>query len=479
MKKILPGIFLPVLIIGCASAPPLQEAALLEPVPELRLQQADTLRADWWRDFKDSTLDSVIAELQRNSFNLQAAAARLDMALAQARINGADVFPSISAGVSATRSRQNLIGFPIPSAKNGILTIRSNSFGISTNISWELDLWGRVRSARSAALANAQAAGADYAAAWNSLIGQTAKAWFAAIEAQRQVELAESTLSVLKTSREQIYTRYSRGLRPSLDYILAKSNVAAAEAVLQQRRQILEQVQRQLELLLGRYPAAEISIAKSLPEPEEDIPAGIPVSLLLRRPDVIAAERRLAAAGASLKQARAALFPRISLSAGGGTTTKEFSDLLNSDLVVWSLASNLLQPIFQGGRLRATVALMSAQQRLALAQYSQSALTAYTEVENALASVRYLSRQEEALRVATEEALESRRLAEQRYNTGLADLITVLEAQRRAYDAESQLLRIRRQKLDARIDLYLALGGGFSASALDIEIPEIPENTDE
>ncbi len=479
MKKILPGIFLPVLIIGCASAPPLQEAALLEPVPELRLQQADTLRADWWRDFKDSTLDSVIAELQRNSFNLQAAAARLDMALAQARINGADVFPSISAGVSATRSRQNLIGFPIPSAKNGILTIRSNSFGISTNISWELDLWGRVRSARSAALANAQAAGADYAAAWNSLIGQTAKAWFAAIEAQRQVELAESTLSVLKTSREQIYTRYSRGLRPSLDYILAKSNVAAAEAVLQQRRQILEQVQRQLELLLGRYPAAEISIAKSLPEPEEDIPAGIPVSLLLRRPDVIAAERRLAAAGASLKQARAALFPRISLSAGGGTTTKEFSDLLNSDLVVWSLASNLLQPIFQGGRLRATVALMSAQQRLALAQYSQSALTAYMEVENALASVRYLSRQEEALRVATEEALESRRLAEQRYNTGLADLITVLEAQRRAYDAESQLLRIRRQKLDARIDLYLALGGGFSASALDIEIPEIPENTDE
>ncbi len=479
MKKILPGIFLPVLIIGCASAPPLQEAALLEPVPELRLQQADTLRADWWRDFKDSTLDSVIAELQRNSFNLQAAAARLDMALAQARVNGADVFPSISAGVSATRSRQNLIGFPIPSAKNGILTIRSNSFGISTNISWELDLWGRVRSARSAALANAQAAGADYAAAWNSLIGQTAKAWFAAIEAQRQVELAESTLSVLKTSREQIYTRYSRGLRPSLDYILAKSNVAAAEAVLQQRRQILEQVQRQLELLLGRYPAAEISIARSLPEPEEDIPAGIPVSLLLRRPDVIAAERRLAAAGASLKQARAALFPRISLSAGGGTTTKEFSDLLNSDLVVWSLASNLLQPIFQGGRLRATVALMSAQQRLALAQYSQSALTAYTEVENALASVRYLSRQEEALRVATEEALESRRLAEQRYNTGLADLITVLEAQRRAYDAESQLLRIRRQKLDARIDLYLALGGGFSASALDIEIPEIPENTDE
>ncbi len=479
MKKILPGFFLPVLIFGCASAPPLQDAALLEPVPAQRLQQADTLRADWWRDFKDSTLDSVIAELQRNSFNLQAAAARLDMALAQARINGADVFPSISAGVSATRSRQNLIGFPIPSAKNGILTIRSNSFGISTNISWELDLWGRVRSGRAAALANAQAAGADYAAAWNSLIGQTAKAWFAAIEAQRQVELAESTLSVLKTSREQIYTRYSRGLRPSLDYVLAKSNVAAAEAVLQQRRQILEQVQRQLELLLGRYPAAEISIAKSLPEPEGDIPAGIPVSLLLRRPDVIAAERRLAASGASLKQARAALFPRISLSAGGGTTTKEFSDLLNSDLVVWSLASNLLQPIFQGGRLRATVALMSAQQRLALAQYSQSALTAYTEVENALAAVRYLSRQEEALNIATQEALESRRLAEQRYNTGLTDLITVLEAQRRAYDAESQLLRIRRQKLDARIDLYLALGGGFSASALDIEIPEIPENTDE
>ncbi len=482
MNLKLAGILFAVLLSGCASAPPFQQATVPKPdpqPPDSMTSAIDSVSSSWWNDFQDSGLDSIIAELQDNSFNLQVAAARLDMALAQARIAGADVYPSFSLGVSGSRSRQNLIGFPIPSAKNGILTIRSNSFGISTNISWELDLWGRVRSGKSAALATAQAAGADYAAAWNSIIGQTAKAWFAAIEAKRQVELAESTVEVLQTSREQIFTRYQKGLRPSLDYVLARSNVAAAEAVLQQRRQILEQVLRQLETLLGRYPAAKIQLPRELPQPVADIPAGIPATLLLRRPDVIAAERRLAAAGASLKQARATLFPRISLNAGGGTTTKEFSDLLNQDLVVWSLAANLLQPVFQGGKLRANVALSSAQQRQALAAYSQSALTAYLEVENAFAALRHLNNQEKALVTATQQALESRRLAEERYNRGLIDLITMLDAQRRAYDAESQLLRVRRQKLDARVDLYLALGGGFSAHALDLRIPDIPETANE
>jgi outer membrane protein TolC len=188
----------------------------------------------------------------------------------------------------------------------------------------------------------------------------------------------------------------------------------------------------------------------------------LPADLVSRRPDLAAAERRVAAAYAGVSSAKRALLPRISLTGSGGTSSNELGDLLNGDFSVWSIAGSLLQPIFQGGRLRANLDLAKTQGEIALTQYQQAALNAFAEVENTLANEQYLNESQIALEEATSQALAARDLAEAQYNRGLINFVTMLETQRSAYDNERQLLTVRRQRLDARIDLYLSLGGGFT-----------------
>jgi outer membrane protein TolC len=201
--------------------------------------------------------------------------------------------------------------------------------------------------------------------------------------------------------------------------------------------------------------------APALQPPAMSVPEGLPATLVSRRPDLVAAEYRLAATDARLVQARAALYPSLRLTGSGGSTSTELGDLLDGNFSVWSLAGGLLQPIFQGGRLRAGVDLAESGTAQALAAYANVLLNAYGEVESTLTSESILSRRESALAVATDQAVAARRLAEDRYDAGLEDIVTVLDAQRRALSAESQLLLVRRSRLENRVDLYLALGGGF------------------
>jgi outer membrane protein TolC len=191
----------------------------------------------------------------------------------------------------------------------------------------------------------------------------------------------------------------------------------------------------------------------------------LPADLVSRRPDLIASERRLAAAGARVTEARRALYPRLSLTASGGRSSNALKDLLDGDFAVWNLVSNLTQPLFQGGRLRAGVDLATSNSDRALALFADSVLRAFGEVETALAAEGYLAQQEVSLRSAAAEASASQILATERYAQGLVDMATLLEAQRRSFEAESQLLSVRRQRLDARIDLHLALGGDFEQMA--------------
>jgi len=451
-------------MLACASAPKTRHPAIKVEIPQqwaAGTTAPGAVDSLWWSDFGDARLDSLVAEALQNNFDLQTAATRVDAAVAQARIIGAPLSPQLGMDFNASRRKQIFVGFPIPGAK-GVLSSISNSFGVSLDVSWELDLWGRLRADKAAALADAQAAYADLSAAHLSLAAQTAKAWFAAIEARHQVDLAEATVENFRHSYDQVRARYDRGLRPSLDLRLSLSNLATAEDLLYQRRLQFENVQRQLEVLLGRYPAAALTISDELPAMPEPVPAGLPLEIVARRPDLVAMERRLAASGARVAQARRALYPRISLTSSTGTLSNEIKDLLNGDFLVWSVLGNLLQPLFQGGRLRAGVALARAQSEQALAAYAQSLLNAFAEIESALAAERYLAGRQQALETATEQALAARQLADERYQRGLAELITVLESQRRAFESESQLMAVRRQRLEARVDLYLALGGGFS-----------------
>jgi NodT family efflux transporter outer membrane factor (OMF) lipoprotein len=423
---------------------------------------SQSIKINWWRDFQDTQLDSLITNALKYNYNLKAAAQRVQAARAQATIVGAPLFPQVSLGLNGAKRHQNFIGFPIPgSGGGGVLSTTATTYGVSTNLNWEIDLWGRLRNDKAAALADYQGAQADHLGARLSLSGQTTKAWFAAIEARRQLDLAQSTRDNFQAVNDQIQTRYESGLRPPLDLRLSLSNVATAEAVVAQRRQQYDGSVRQLEILLGRYPAAELAIAQDLLPMPAPIPAGLPADLIARRPDLMIAERQVAAANARVKVAKRARYPSISLTSSGGTSSANLSNLLSGDFIVWSFAGNLLQPLFQGGRLRAGIKLAEANQEQALAGFAEQALRAYGEVESALMAETYLRDRENALREASEQAVAARELAENRYTRGVSDVITLLGSQRRAFEAEGQYLTVRRQRLDARVDLYLALGGGF------------------
>ncbi len=457
-------LLLPALLLSCSTPPPIKHPNLgVEPPAQWTAGSiggapAKTLR---WASFADSTAADLVAEALSRNYDLKAAAARLQAAAAQARIAGAELFPQVGAGANGSRRRQNFVGFPIPGFREEVLVTTTNNYGVSLNLSWEVDLWGRLRAGKAAAAADFRAAEADFRGAQLSLAAQTARTYLSAVEAGRQVELAQSTVDNYRLSSERIRERYDRGLRPSLDLRLTLSNLAVAEALLHQRRRRLDAMRRQLELLLGRYPAATVELSRELPPVPPLIPVGLPAGLVARRPDLAAAERRLAASASRLAASRAALYPRIGLTASGGRSSDELSELLKGDFSVWNLVGNLTLPLFQGGRLRAGVDLAKAGSEQALAIYASSVLKAYAEVESTLAAEGFLARQEEALQEAVRQAGAAGSLAQDRYDTGLTDLITVLESQRRAFEAESQLLAVRRQRLEARIDLHLALGGGF------------------
>lgn len=415
----------------------------------------------WWTRFNDPNLNQTISGVLENNYDLKAASARVEAAAALAKIAGADLYPQVSVDLSASRQKRNFVGFPFPQDGSGVPSNTTSLYGLSLGASWEIDLWGRIRAASSGAAADFQASQADLAGFQLSLAAQTAKVWFAAVEAQQQVSLAEATLENYKSTNDQVLRRYRLGLRPSLDVRFSESNVATAEAILSQREDQLQRIKRQLEILLGRYPSAMVALSKSLPSVSEGVPAGLPADIIRRRPDLVAAEKRLAGANVRVAEARRALYPRISLTGSAGTSSDELKNLLNGDYSVWNIVGNLIQPLFQGGKLRAGVKLAQAREKEALFLYAQQVLNAYAEVESALSAEMFLDQREDALRVATEQAMAARRLAESRYSRGLIGLIEVLEAQRRAFDSQSQLLSVRRQKLENRVDLCLALGGDF------------------
>ncbi len=419
----------------------------------------------WWTRFNDPRLNQLVEVVLRENYDLIAAATRLDAAAALARIAGADLYPQVSAGLNVSRQKRNFVGFPFGGNGEEVQSFTSNLFGISLNVSWEIDLWGRIRAARSASVADFQATEADLSGYRLSFIGQAVKAWFAAIEIMEQLRLSEATVKNYKTTNEQVHRRYRLGLRPSLDVRLSESNVASAEATLLLWQNQLQQIKKQLDTLLGRYPAGRLELSEKLPTVEKDVPAGLPADIVRKRPDLVAAEKRLAASYARVIESQRALYPRISLTGSAGTSTDEFKNLLNGDYSVWNLVGNLLQPIFQGGRLRAGVSLAQAREAEALALYAASVLNAYSEVEIALTAEEFLAEREEALRTATEQSLAARELADDRYARGLTDLIEVLEAQRRAFLSQSQLIGVQRARLDNRVDLYLALGGDFGNAA--------------
>ncbi|MDH3744533.1 MAG: efflux transporter outer membrane subunit [Acidobacteriota bacterium] len=468
-------------LTGCAGLSPPQPSDPAPVTPEHwqagRMEQqasvgGGTAVETWWTSFGEAGLDEAVETALADNLDVAAAAARVDAALEQARIAGAQLVPQVSSAFEGSRRRQNFIGLPIPSAEGQVLSNTSTTVGVSLDVSWEIDLWGRLRNTRAAGAALAQASAADLAATRLSLAGQVTKAWFALREAKEQVRLAQETLESRQKTSGQIRSRYERGLRSALDLRLALTNEANAEAVLTRLERGLDATRRQLQVLLSRYPAAATPAQSPptgtvLPAPPELPPLGLPAELVARRPDLRATERRLKAAGLDVAAARAQLYPQLRLSASAGRLGQEIGDLADNDFSVWSLAEGLLQPLFQGGRLRAGVRLADARLRETAYRYAHQTVLAWAEVEKALAAETFLEATQEAVARAAEQAAAAEKLAARRYLEGLNDYLTVLETQRQATLARSQLITVSRQQLEARIDLHLALGGGLGLESTE------------
>lgn len=461
------------LLQGCGSpgGPQRAPALGLEVPPAWSTPQAEAAAqpasGPWWQGFGDEGLDSVVRQALQANQNLALAAARVQQAQAQARIAASALRPQAEAEASAARSRQTLAGFPLPPgpAGGGGGGFISNNFGATLNLGWEADLWNRLGAAADAAQADLRAARAQAQAAQLSLAGQAAKGWFGLLEADRQAELARRTLALRERTVERVYRRYESGLAPSLDLRLARTNAAAAAAQLAARQRALDATRRQLEVLLGRYPRAELAAAQALPEPPPAPPTGVPALLLSRRPDLRAAESRVAAAGGRVEAARAALYPQARLTGALGRQASDVADLLDPVATVWRLAGSLLAPLYDGGRRRAEVELAQGRLAEALADYRLSVLEAFGEAETAMAADRLLREQVQAAERQLRQARAAARLAQERYSAGLVDLLTVFEAERQQLDAAAAALQARRERLQNRVDLHLALGGDFGADS--------------
>ena len=456
-----------VFIFGCATPPPDQSHKLsVRPPVNWTAHKEGPVKAfedGWIGDFSDNRLEGIIGEALTHNFNLLATAARLESARSTAIIEGADRWPQISAGQSnSRRQRTGAGGFAITSS-------RSNNFNLSLDLSWEIDLWGKLRNRHRAAIADWQAAEEDYRAARLSLAAQTAQAWFNAIEAELQVDLARETVKSFEANLGTVEQRFRAGITRALDLRLTRANVANAQSNFASRRRQRDVAVRGLEVLLGRYPSYDLGTSMALPVIGKTIPAGLPAELVSRRPDILAAEQRLAAAEQRVGEAKKARLPAIRLTSSGGTSTDEFAELLNTEFKVWSLASGITQPIFQGRRLKANMKRSQAEHKRAWATYSQQVLTAFREVETALAAESYLTAQEAALKRAVDESIGAEELVWDQYGKGLNDIITVLESQRRSFDSKRQLLQISNERLQNRVDLYLALGGDFGNPAAKLE----------
>ena len=409
----------------------------------------------WMHHLGDPKVAALAEEAIANNPDLQAAAARFAAAAAQFRLQATNEGLTVDFDALGRR-RATPLG-----DGNQVIT---NSFDARLDAAWEADIWGRLSDLSQAAASNARASASDYAAARLSLAANTAQAWFSAVAARLQFDLAQDTVNNFQQNLAIVEEGFRAGLNAALDVRLERANLAGARSRLEARRVDLDRAVRGLEVLLGRYPAGELEVVEKMPALQSNVPAGLPVDLLARRPDIRAAARRIEATDRRQDAARKARLPQIRLTASGGFSSGELRDLLDFDALLWTLATGVVAPIVDSGRIDAQVALEEARGDETLANYTGVVLQAFLEVETALAAEAILVRQEAALTDAERESSLAEELALERYRRGLVDIVTWLEARRRAFDARSALITLNNQRLQNRVALLLALGGDFGAA---------------
>jgi NodT family efflux transporter outer membrane factor (OMF) lipoprotein len=446
MRKLL--IFVLLGVAGCASTSPIPAPQVTPPAnyAESAGPDAAALSADWWRTFDSVELQSLVREALAGSPDLAIAAERVRQAEAQLQVAGSSLFPALDLGFSTRKARD------------------SESSSTALSASYELDLWGRnaagVRGAEHALRATAF----DRDAARLTLIAGVATSYFEVLSLRGRLAVSRENLAIAERVLGVVEVRARNGAVSPLDVARQQAAVLSQRAALLSLEQQERQTLAALAVLAGRLPEGfELQAATLADLTVPSVSPGLPAELLTRRPDLAAAEAALAAANADLSAARAALLPSIQLTGSAGVASSSLLAFLGGSSTGLAVAASVLQPIFDGGRLRGNVKVAESRERELVEAYRKAILSAFADVETALAAASRLARRE-ALQVQVEErAREALRLAEVRYREGADDLLSVLDAQRTLFDAQDQLALIRLDRLEASVALFRALGGGWQA----------------
>ena len=422
----------------------------------------------WWKGFNDPVLDALLQEAASNSQDLALATARIAEARATLDQNASNFYPSVDLNASATRRKgsENSASFT-PGANP-----YSNDRQLGLSASYEIDFWGKYARADEAAKARLLGQAASRGTVLTTLYANVAQSYFALRALDAQLVLGEQTMATRTENLRLQNRRFDGGVIGELDLRQAESEAAGIQATLQQTRQSRANAESALTVLLGRKPSDIMNpvLARGADlgalYTAQAIPADLPSDVLIRRPDVVSAEQSLIAANADIGQARAAYFPKLSLTAGVGYQSKDLSDLFDPASLFWNLVGNLTQPIFRAGAIDAVVAAANARQQQAVATYTQTVQNAFRDVHDALNNVA-AGREITATTAKRIEALRSTlRLADLRYKNGYSSYLEVLNAQRDLAQAESGLIDTQRSQLNAVVSLYKALGGGWDAGSV-------------
>jgi NodT family efflux transporter outer membrane factor (OMF) lipoprotein len=442
-------------LAGCAlKSPPGRDELASQALPNVEMPSGwaalggptSAVGDRWLASFNNPQLDALVQEALAYNPDLRVAAARVEQAAAYVRLAGAKLYPEVT----------------LLARGGGKLSGDSTGLeGVGVFLDWELDLWGRVRAGRESARSQYNSAELDTEYARQSIAALVAKSWFLATEAKLQKAIAEDVVAASARQLGLAQDRLRVGLGDEYDATLAQASLATYRDSVKNLDLAYRQSLRALEALAGRYPAAAVSVPAALAAMPGPVPVGMPSELLERRPDVVAAERRVAAAFYRVEEAKAARLPRIRLTAAVTSISSDLFVLQQQDNPVFSAGASLLQPLFLGGLLQSQLEIRTAEQQQAVAEYGRVGARAFGEVENALSAGFTLEEREAILKQAVAENERALELANIRYRVGSGDLRGVQQQSLALHAARTALLRVQSERLVQRVNLYLALGGSF------------------
>ncbi len=411
----------------------------------------ENVAGDWVKSFQDPGLELIVSEAIQNNLDLRQSAARVQEAQQRVIVAGAKLKPMVQAPISGASTLSTDAG----------KTQELQSSGVLAGVSWEIDVWGRVRSQHAAAQENYEAITLDYAFARQSIAATAAKSWYQAIESRQLLMLTQQTVQIYMQLLELVKVRRAAGKVADLDVDEASFHLSEARSQLLVAQGLDSEARRILELLIGRYPSAELKVGTTFTPLPPALDPGVPSTLLERRPDVAAAEHKVFAAFRTNEAARLALLPQFTFSLEGGRLSDPLLSVLGLNPWLLHTALGMLVPIYDGGALRAQIKIATAQQEQCVANFGSVSLRAFAEVEVALTNEELLAKRLPYVESAVLDHSEAVRVAEVRYKAGSMDLLSVLQLQESLIQSQAALIKLRDNQFTNRINLHLALGGSF------------------